>query len=457
MDKKIHTEENQNSEEESFYEWMETMPDKALDLSKDKEEVFWDFYNRLLAGDYKEKGNSKASFIWVARAFVKSYYEAGKEKEIESFIDKEAWKVKYKSNFPLITKFTNDFFSDEKVEIKNSEEMKKCFASIAAQKLSTIFGSCVQVTNQNDKVVDTGFKLAVKRMLEDKGYVEKAGFMTGGPQAEINEKYQPMILNMYVNTANSFVRHRSGLKRKMDDNKFESVWDAVEEYLQNCESLMTENTKKNPNFKKAKAEYEAQKSIKHHIRDNYTLTGIYGDYYNNVLSCVKRFKAKTNTPKDNEIAAEFLKRTQKIHRALSYKDSLGRSYTCNYYVYTDTPPMSMVYLIGDFSKNVPGLSDKDVKMLAETKTLVRRAFGERIRNKQNVHSYPAALQMFKFRTKDHDLTDEKNFENFTREVENNVKKFNLPRTELCAQMVGIDLLKGKTPVKIEEIEEVKTK
>ncbi len=456
MQKKLTTKQEQELIEEGFIDWMENMPEKGFDLSKDKDIIFLEFYERLLGGDFKEEESTKSSNKKIAKAFLKSYYNAEREDEILPYIDKEAWKIKYKESFPFITKFVNEYFADEKVEITNIDELRKTLAVIAANKLSKVYGSCIQINNTKNKIVDTGFKLAITRSLLDMGYVEQADFLVGGPQTEINEKYQPLILTMYINTANSFMRHHNGLRRKMEDNKYDLVWNSLEQYLKNCESLLTDKTKQDPTFKKVKAEIDEYIESKHQLREHYTLSGIYGDYYNTVLSCVKRFKAGENTPEDKEIVSEFLNRTQEINKALAYKDSHGRGYACNYFVYTNTPPMSMLYLMGEFSKNIPDLSPNDVKMITETKSLIRKAFGDKIKNRQTIQSYHDALHMFQFKTTEHDLTKPENFDKFANEVAKRVDKYHLPKTELCVQIVGADVLKGKEPVKVDELENAKS-
>lgn len=443
--------------DENFRYWVDEIPEKSLDLSMDKEELFFEFYDRLLAGIYKKEGSTKFSTKRLAKAFLKSYCEAGREEEISSFVDKEAWQIKYKEILPLINKFVNDFFTEQKVNITNGEELDKVLCSIAAEKLSKVFGSCIQVTNTNNKIVDTQFKLNITRNLLDMGYVEQAGFLIDGPQTQINEKYQKNILNMYINIANEFVNHHTGLKRKMEDEKYDLIWATVEKYLKNCESLMTDKTKQDETFKNVKQEVELYFQSKHDLRQHYTLTGIYGDYYNEVSSCIKRFKKGQNTPQDNEIVESFLTKTREINKALSYKDSKGRRYACNYFVYTTTPPMSMLYLICDFYKNIPNLKEEDIKMLLRTKSLIRAAFGNKMKNRQTVSSYHDSLRMFKYKTPDFDLTNQENFDKFAMKVKEKVDKYNLPNTELCVQIVGADMLKGKEPVKIDELKTGKSK
>ena len=452
MAKMVLTEEEKKEQFDWYIEIAKNYSVKPLNLNAPKEEVYAEFIKR-----YMTKEMDQASKFY--KVLEKSYatYKPEKLKDILSYED-----IKIKKSTDLLELFFEDLIGS-KQKFKNIVEFNETLTRLHTQKLEDVFGNIAFATCSYITVKeDSAFKGPFIKSMKDRGYVMAEGFQNifihknPHEKLEIKKENQGLLLDAYKEIVRIYVDHYSDFVKK-DRQTVEKFWDVVKLATENIEARLTIESKRSEEFLSCKAKLTNcfEVSLKK-VFKNSRISELFEEF-EAVKDATKRLETKNASESDKLLVNKFYKMIEKVGEVLSVVGKDGQPHPVNYYLATKFEPLEFIEIITYLQKK-DIWTEEQRKLITQVKTLIRKNF-----DKQNCTAIPKSILgkdlnvkevldiRFKgviTRTKTSlvDLTDEKDYLQFVKNVEDVVKKYDFPHSEWCISLIGKEFIKGRQPV-----------
>lgn len=436
---------------QNFKEWVMRFSERPFDLNGSKEKVAEEFYERFLAGYYK-------SIKEFSKSVLKSYVLT-EEEEIIDFVKPEDLIIK--KPVDLINKFLNEYIVDHgKVDCQNTNDVSSVVSKLIFEEAEKVFGDVIYLDMLNPKFKTIPeIKRGVVEAYKKEGflpYSKDVRFLIRKEKtAEINggAKHQAALLRIYNYIFDSYIKnYQSHIHRDFSEDQYNEFWTVVKLCLDNIESRLTEESKKNEKFVETKHFVDIFfESTKERVRRTFTKEGRYGDYYNVIKNSLKNYLSGSYDNQDVQNLQQFYERIELVNEALKVTDDKNQNYPANYFVYMPIHPATILDLLSRFQKS-DFLSEKQKLVVGDTKRWIRATFpNPYLSNTGDVAKVRDVLLPFKNKTQFsdgtvRDLTSDEKYNEFVGKVENYIKQNNLPGYSLCISCVGKDIYKGREPI-----------
>ena len=436
---------------QNFKEWVMRFSERPFDLNGSKEKVAEEFYERFLAGYYK-------SIKEFSKSVLKSYVLT-KEEEIIDFVKPEDLIIK--KPVDLINKFLNEYIVDHgKVDCQNTNDVSSVVSKLIFEEAEKVFGDVIYLDMLNPKFKTIPeIKRGVVEAYKKEGflpYSKDVRFLIRKEKtAEINDgaKHQAALLKIYNYIFDSYIKnYQAHIHRDFSEDQYNEFWTVVKLCLDNIESRLTEESKKNEKFVETKHLVDTFfESTKERVRRTFTKEGRYGDYYNVIKNSLKNYLGGSYDNQDVQNLQQFYERIELVNEALKVTDDKNQNYPANYFVYMPIHPATILDLLSRFQKS-DFLSEKQKLVVGDTKRWIRATFpNPYLSNTGDVAKVRDVLLPFKNKTQFsdgtvRDLTSDEKYNEFVGKVENYIKHNNLPGYSLCISCVGKDIYKGREPI-----------
>ncbi|MBP3619470.1 MAG: hypothetical protein J6J24_02285 [Clostridia bacterium] len=433
----------------NFTRWARNYNGRIFNLDADKSKVRDDFLDRYLKGEFVNNAD-------LVEAIVKSY-SVVKPNEIEEYIDAQKMGVGIVNQYGLISKFLSDYVLDGNVVCKSNAEVYAEISDFLVDRMEEMCGDVIYAEalipkEKSSKLLKDG----IVSKLKEKGYVQfkqdsKFFLRPTMSQGVAPQDAQEYLLATYQLLVAEYVKnYASKIKRGVDATSFKEFWSVVEVVLDNYERRMSETTKASAEFLKAKTKVEAffDAGNIEKIRRSCTPKGRRGDYYQEIYEALYNFKRESATEQDVELLKNFYHKVETLNKALSITDENGRNYPANYFVcMKEIHPANIVDILAKMqSLNIFSVSQKET--LDQTKLLVRKSFGNySVRNNGEFCDLRSTLSKFKIRSERDgvviDNSTEDGYNAFIAKVDKYISENNLPSSDICAETVARDFMKGR--------------
>lgn len=436
---------------QNFKEWVMRFSERPFDLNGSKEKVAEEFYERFLAGYYK-------SIKEFSKSVLKSYVLT-KEDEIIDFVKPEDLIIK--KPVDLINKFLNEYIVDHgKVDCQNTNDVSSVVSKLIFEEAEKVFGDVIYLDMLNPKFKTIPeIKRGVVEAYKKEGflpYSKDVRFLIRKEKtAEINDgaKHQAALLRIYNYIFDSYIKnYQSHIHRDFSEDQYNEFWTVVKLCLDNIESRLTGESKKNEKFVETKHLVDIFfESTKERVRRTFTKEGRYGDYYNVIKNSLKNYLGGSYDNQDIQNLQQFYEKIELVNGALKVTDDKNQNYPANYFVYMPIHPATILDLLSRFQKS-DFLSEKQKLVVGDTKRWIRATFpNPYLSNTGDVAKVRDVLLPFKNKTQFsdgtvRDLTSDEKYNEFVGKVENYIKQNNLPGYSLCISCVGKDIYKGREPI-----------
>ncbi len=436
---------------QNFKEWVMRFNERPFDLTRSKEEVAEEFYERFLSGYYKSVKD-------FAKSVLKSYILTN-EDEIIEFVKPEDLIIK--KPVDLINKFLNEYIvENDKVDCQNTNDVSEAIAKLIFAEAENVFGNVIYLDMLNPKFKTVPeIKRGVVEAYKQEGflpYSKDVRFLIRKEKtAEINggTKHQIALLKMYDYIFENYIKnYQSHIHKDFSEDQYNEFWTVVKLCLDNIENRLTEESRKNEKFVEDKHLADTFfESTKEKVRRTFTKEGRYGDYYNVIKNSLKNYLGGNYDNQDIQNLQQFYQRIELVNGALKITDEKRQNYPANYFVYMPIHPATILDLLSRFQKST-FLSDKQKLLVGDTKRLIRATFpNPYMSNTGDVAKVGEVLLPFKNKTQFsdgtvRDLTSDEKYNEFVGKVENYIKQNNLPGYSLCISCVGKDIYKGREPI-----------
>lgn len=457
--------ENLTNDEKDYYEFfhsniLKNSLVKPMKMTDDKEKNF-----KALVDFWADK-NFK-NYVDFANGIYKTYVALGREEEVFGFLKLEDMRIK-KTKFPaLYEKFMKDFLFTEEdkhfgFSLANSIEDSVNF--VYEFMLNKMAGNlnCFYFDFKNDKnvlitkfvtyILNNGYtnaldtkQLFFKNPPEN---VEKAGVS--------QERLKDMYVKFVENVAENFRENFNSKFLYYMTNKADSNWKKLKFFKNHLEEFMTEETKESLKEYIDKVSYLNDDISYQEFKMGSSFEGRHGEYYITIKNALTALK---NIEENKQKIGIFLEDTKKIRKALLSTDKPGKIYPVNYFKVTDIDPGNFLHLINLASK-LP-FEEKEQKLLAETKDLIRRAFTEtNLFNKgkkekifvNRLEDAVSYVQMVMGLNKTQKINEicEKELREMPEKVKEIMREEDLPITVPCIKEVFNSCIKGEKAVCLQE-------
>lgn len=448
---------------EHFCSWVVNFDEKSFNLKTSKADIVYDFYNRFLNNEFQ-------GIKEFTRAVLKSYVMA-KDEEIKPFVSPEDFAIK--KPVELINKFLNDFIINGKpVQCENSEDVYKALAKIIATNTEEIFGHMLYLNLLSPK--SKSFGDTKKFLIEEFKNRKYLPYIKDDQRflikirpisiVENNQNQQRILLETYISAVNIFIDgYRGHFSEAVKKDKFNKFWDAVGFFLSNVERKLSEENKISEDFVQAKKNVENfYGTTKEILRRSKTAEGRNGVYYNLVKESLRNFLDGKASDEEKNALNAFCNKVKVLNKALKITDEKGQNYPVNYFACMPIHPATMLSLLTRM-QNSGILSDELARIFGETKSLTRASFTTTkdnfpvFGNTGDVTSIEETLRSFKGQEQVVngyvcDLSDENQYDMFVEKVEKVVDKNSLPKNQLCITYIGKDIIRGREPINLRDID-----
>lgn len=447
----------------NFTRWTRNYRGRVFDLNQTKEEVRDDFFGRYLNGEF-------ANNTELIEAIIKSY-NVSKPNEIEEYIDTEKMGMGIVNQYELASKFLSEYVLLDEVECKGNSDLYATIADFLVGRMEQMCGDAFYAENLIPKEKSSRLlRDGIVNNLKEKGYVQfkqdtklfVRATQSQGPAPQDSQKY---LLRTYKKLVAEYVKNYAGkLKKGVDATSFKEFWSVVEIVLENYENRMSDKTKATEEFltEKAKVSTFFEPSNLEKIRRSCTPKGRRGDYYQEIYETLYNFKNGNATDEDIEVLKTFYHKVESLHKALSIVDEKGRNYPANYFVcMKEIHPANIVDILSKMQQ-LDVFDQKQKEVLDQSKLLVRKAFGNySVRNNGEFCDLKSTLSRFRIRSEREgvviDNTNEAQYANFVVKVEKYIKDNNLPSSDICAETIARDFMRGReNPVCVQSSKTSKT-
>lgn len=450
-----------------FDDWVRHLPYNVFDLNASKEEMFTQFYNKLMAGEFKNCDD-------LSKMVMKSYYTQ-RPQEAQPFIN--ASTININKPHKLLMDFYNRYLADNPLEDVESQEVLSTFATFFTQKLQEIFGRVVYLDFK--KSLDGSmFKSKTKSLLKAMGYsnglyTPKFFRMNGHKNEETWQnpqtatRYQNFIVQQYQNIVNTYIQnYLKFVINGMEGSEFDQLWGCVQAFCQNCEQMFLPQTQQDKQIIEAEAKvhdfFENRLEV---LRAKYTKDGQNGRYAAKVNAALEKFAKGTATEKDRQTLAEFENRMYILQSALSVTDKNG-NFPLNAFVIFPMPVQTAKELMQKFIKS--GFCDSEkTQRLYHIRSMLSHLFTDEFREQYLIIENPDfMLTKFKIKCryfdkntkkyKETDFSTEENFAKLKKQVKQTMEQYSLPRFVACYNLIAYNVIRGRAPIKLtdQQLEEL---
>ncbi len=441
----------QNSEvDEIFKFWLSNRKEKKFDLTKSKDELLLDLYQRLVNGDYETLND-------LALGIAKSYHANDPES-----ISKYVKKLDLMLNNPIgiVNKFFNEHILDESTVFEKSEDIWTAYAKVIAEKFPKFYGNVtyIDLTSMSFDFKDR-ISLAVNKAMKEKGFMPNkfdGNLFINKTFSKSNGKNQSLLLMAYCDLVDRYVgKFDKIIPKKPKEDDFNNFCNAIQTLFSNLENEMTKETKSNPLF------IMKNKSVKKFLNEHRPIlhTINFGDsevYRCRVREALNHIKDSENKEKikdeDKSVAEEFYGRLKKLNKAFKISDKDG-IFPVNYYAIMPLHVKTCFALVDSLQKS-GYLSKQDSTELYQVKSVLNRF--KQDRQITSVDLQGMAQDNFfkeyrcKIRTSENvvDLTDEENYKLFKDMVIETMQEYNLPYFDTCIKGVAYNLARARRPINL---------
>lgn len=441
------------AEQEEQFEWyaklIRNFAMKPFDLSASKEEIFAELISRTF-----EKKLEPVDRVY--KTIERSYLEHRPE-VLREYVSLED--LKLKKPIELLERFFREYIKEDVEPFKNIGDFNDALAKVYVDQIEEIYGDMAFIPSSyiNAKANNT-FKSRYLKYMADKGYVAADSLQNFFIRADGKGKggakiaNQRILLEAYETIVKVYIDNYSSFARK-DKESFDRFWGMVDFNLERIEGKLTEQSKKDPRFvrNKERARHYFEVILHQSVRNNAKFTEHFKEF-EKVKASVDKVALGGATEEDLKRISEFLKMVENVGVALSVVDEKGMNYPVNYYVATKFEPCELIEILTTLQKRQIW-TEEQAKKIASTKTKIRQNFptqmqspvgkGVKVRDVLN-HGFKGS--MTKINGVVVDLSKEDVYDKFVESVENTIKQYDLPYSELCISLIGKEFCRKRQAV-----------
>ncbi len=450
--------------EQMFRDWLSKCHEKTFDLSKSRDEIFLEFYQKFGKGEFKTLDS-------LATAIFKSYYFS-KPNEMQSFARKSELMLMNKNE--LINKFFKEKILDDdvKMSISDSDDIWKVYAKVLAEKLPKVLGNVNYVEfsgrgfDYSDKV-----RREIIQAMKEKGFTHSKidDNLFFCPEKNVSSDIkvsQKFILDSYIKVVDRYIyKFDRIISKDCSEEDFNVFCESVGKLFSNLEAKMTDETKKSPDFisknKYVKNFFEEQIPL---LRAVYFKDGVkYHASLKAALDKFEKYEDKETFVKEQHDDAllldAFLNKLKELGSVLTIKDEDGQNYPVNYFVVMTIDADKCSRLITNLQKS-GYVSEDEANKLYLIKGVLRNNFsGDKEINPLDLNKdwHNNIFKEFKVKIQRNgkviDLQNDDNFIMFKNMVIKTIEEYNLPYTRMCVRGVAYNLARGKKAVNLGEYDD----
>lgn len=447
-------------EQEEQFEWyaklVRNFAMKPIDLGAPKDEVFAELISRIF-----EKKLEPVDRVY--KTIERSYLEH-KPEVLREYLSLEDLRIK--NPIQLVERFFSDYIKDDCGSFKNIGDFNDALAKVYVDKIEEIFGNVVFVPSSNITAKsDNSFKSKYLKYLAAKGYVPTENlqnfFMRPGADNSENKKgvaEQRILLEAYDSIIKIYIDHYSSFAKK-DKETFEKFWEMVKFNLDRIEDKLTSESKQNEKFVKnrEKAKHHFEVILRQSVKNNSKFSEHFKEFEKVKVSVENILQGKSSE-EDKKRVNEFYGMIEKVGKVLSVVDENGLNYPVNYYVATKFEPPELVEILTYLQKR-PIWTEEQLEKITTVKTKVRQNFpnptssplGKGVKVKDVLdHRFKGTTTRIKNSVVD--LSDENAYATFVEGVENVIKEYDLPYSELCITLIGQEFCRKRPAVCLKGVE-----
>lgn len=442
-----------------FDDWVTHLPYQPFDLRKSKDEMFYEFYNRMMSS---EIGNWED----LSKTILKSYY-LQKPEDAKQYCDVKRLRVA--NPMGLIADFLNKYLSASENSCNGNTTSMDAYAKFITQKLEKIFGDVIFFNSDSKHL--TSLKDRVQSKLKANGYefgsslnpqILKIADKKSGKHPPDNEevlKYQNLLMQEYKNAVEKYLQNpQKYLTQEWSGATFDKFWGTVRDFCENCEQRFTAQSKQNPQIVALENQvhefFEKKLEV---LRTKYTRDGVMGRYGAKLSASLQKYTAGKATERDMQTLLEFENRMYILEKALSVRDENG-NFPLNALVVLPMPIPVARDIMFQFIRSGFCEADKTAR-LYNIRSMLNPLVAGQLRNEYLVIENPNfLLSKFKLKCtyfdkntqtqKETDFSSDEKFQQLKEQTTRIVQQYNLPHYAICYNLIAYNLVRGRQPINL---------
>ena len=353
----------------------------------------------------------------------------------------------------LIEKFINEKClekDNELIEIADEAQIFPRLAEFVCMQMKEIFGN--KVFLDADKIKNEAFKAHILKTMSNLEFNRCGSFFVCPESSKVikkKEEFQALLLSKYIQIVEEELKNFSIASHyTLNEKILTQRFNLAEEFLTSIESLMLDQTKKSPQFLKAKqgVEYFFKNE-----KDALLQEAAINNFCSNLRNGIQNFGKGKATKKELEALQEFAQRIQLTNQALEIKDKDGKPYPCNYFVFMPISFFRIRTLLNSFIscgflKNKQLLPAKQLlqKLMPGTgmfaQSQMKYIIGVSL---EHVLESDYMLKRVKSNGQVIDFSTPEKLQVLKTKVLETVEKYNMPKISPCFNLVASEFARGR--------------